>query len=388
MFPEPTETLLIGCLIESSWTPKSKSNTLKPKTNSPTYWPRDISHVRNGIICCVCQISAISVLQFVLKRWQKDYNKIQEKSDSQRNRDQWWAILQGRPRTYHPRRQKARAREPMEIKIPGVRKLREDRTEQPVMGSDPKTAFDYYHEQSTESSFSARYSKWDDNQAWSSQEWKSDTSMCDRTGQPVVTSWGKTRESQSSFFHEKTQHDGTALSIVNELTPRDRTGQPVVIPQRGARPQQLIIGNDETKLELSVKSRSFLNRVDDQVRKRQKRFSMNATENEEKHSMIWWMFLSVTFESAVFMEKNYLDNWHSITNTKDLTLKQMFDISSGLVSEQDEISGLETLGWKIIHGNTCLWLVKKESSIFNAQRSTSFRILYCVLGRSIRIRVR
>ena len=35
--------------------------------------------------------------------------------------------------------------------------------------------------------------------------------------------------------------------------------------------------------------------------------------------------------------KNYLDNWHSIKNTKDLTMKQMFDISAKLVSEQDEI---------------------------------------------------
>ena len=61
-----------------------------------------------------------------------------------------------------------------------------DRPGRPVVGSDPKTASDYYHEQSFESSFSARYSKWDDNQAWSSQEWKTDTSMCDRTGQPVV----------------------------------------------------------------------------------------------------------------------------------------------------------------------------------------------------------
>ena len=32
MFPEPTELLLIGCLIESIWTPRSKSNTLTPKT--------------------------------------------------------------------------------------------------------------------------------------------------------------------------------------------------------------------------------------------------------------------------------------------------------------------------------------------------------------------
>ena len=176
---------------------------------------------------------------------------------------------------------------------------REDRPGQPVVGSDPKTASDYHHEQFIESSFSARYSKWDDNQAWSSQEWKTDTSMCDRSVQPVV------------------------------------------IPERGARPQQFIIGNDETELELSVESRSFLNRVNGQVRQRQKRSSMNVTEDGEKHSMIWGMFMSVTMESTVFMGKNYLDNRHSIANTKDLTLKQMFDISTRLVSEQDEISGFE-----------------------------------------------
>ena len=49
-------------------------------------------------------------------------------------------------------------------------------------------------------------------------------------------------------------------------------------------------------------------------------------------------------ESAVFMGKNHQNNCHSITNTKDLTLKQTFDISARLVSEQDEISGLETIG--------------------------------------------
>ena len=77
-----------------------------------------------------------------------------------------------------------------------------------------------------------------------------------------------------------------------------------------------------------------------------KRSSMNVTENDEKHSVIWGMFMSVTLESALFMGKNYLDNCHSITNTKDLTLKQMFDISARLVSEQDEISGVETIDWE------------------------------------------
>ena len=55
--------------------------------------------------------------------------------------------------------------------------------------------------------------------------------------------------------------------------------------------------------------------------------------------------MAVTMESAVFMRKNYQINCHSIVNTADLTLKQMFDISTKLVSEQDEISGMETIGW-------------------------------------------
>ena len=77
--------------------------------------------------------------------------------------------------------------------------------------------------------------------------------------------------------------------------------------------------------------------------------------------------MSVTLESAVLMEKNYLDNCHSIKNTKDLTLKQMFDISARLVSEQDEISGLETIGWEN-HSWTYLSLIGEERFI-NLQRT-------------------
>ena len=130
--------------------------------------------------------------------------------------------------------------------------------------------------------------------------------MDDRTETPVVASWARTHEFQSSFSHEKTKH-----VILEEEETHDRTGTPVVCPQRGARPQQFIIGDDETEFELSLGSRSFLDRVNDQVRKRQKRSSMNVTEDGEKHSVIWGMFMSVTLESAVFMGKNYLNNWHS-----------------------------------------------------------------------------
>ena len=57
--------------------------------------------------------------------------------------------------------------------------------------------------------------------------------------------------------------------------------------------------------------------------------------------------MSSTLEASVFTVKNYLDNWHSIKNTEDLTMKQMFDISEKLISEQsDEIYGVKTINWE------------------------------------------
>ena len=51
----------------------------------------------------------------------------------------------------------------------------EERRRRPDEGSDRNTAFDYYyHEQFMKSFSSASYSKWDDDRAWSSQEWKTD----------------------------------------------------------------------------------------------------------------------------------------------------------------------------------------------------------------------
>ena len=127
-----------------------------------------------------------------------------------------------------------------------------------------------------------------------------------------------------------------------------------------------IIGSDEAELELSVESRSFVNRVNDQVQKRQKRFS-NVAEDGEERSMIWRMFMAVTMESAVFMGENFENNRNSIVNATDLTLKQMFDISAKLVREQDEITGLETIGWEK-HSWKYLSLIGDER-IINLQRT-------------------
>ena len=134
-----------------------------------------------------------------------------------------------------------------------------------------------HHKQFVESSYSARCSGCDDDKARPSQEWKADELMDDRKVTTVVCSWARTHEFQSRFSRE---HKHVIIEEQEEEM-HDRTVTPVVCPQRGARPQQFIIGDDETELELSLGSRSFLDRVNDQVRKRQKRSSMNVTENDE-----------------------------------------------------------------------------------------------------------
>ena len=153
----------------------------------------------------------------------------------------------------------------------------------------------------------------------------------------------------------------------NGVSLRDTSGRPDNInSQEVARPQNFVMGNDETELELSVDSGSFVNRVNDQVRKRQKRIS-NVTGDEEEHSMIWGMFMAVTMESATFMGKNFQNNRNSIVNTTDLTLKQMFDISAKLVSQQEEITGLETIGGEN-HSWKYMSLIGDER-IINLQRT-------------------
>ena len=242
---------------------------------------------------------------------------------------------------------------------------KEEGSGRPDIGIDRKKAFDhYYHEQYMESLSSASYSKWDDDHVWSSQEWKIGSEMYERSGRCDEASWWATRETQFGFSHEETHHDGTAQPVVSEVIPRERPGRPDVDSQ-GWTWKQFVIGNDEAELELSVESRSFVNRVNDQVQKNRNEFQM--LQKMERNILWFGMFMTVTVESAVFMGKNYLNKCQSIANTTDLTLKQMFDISTRLVSEQDEISGLETIGWEN-HWWKYLSLIGDER-VINLQRT-------------------
>ena len=88
----------------------------------------------------------------------------------------------------------------------------------------------------------------------------------------------------------------------------------------------------------------FVNKVQDQVRKRQKRMS-NVADPGEEHSIIWGMFTVATMNAATFMGEDFSTIQNFIMNSEDLTLKQMFDITAKLVSEQDEINNLDKIHW-------------------------------------------
>ena len=242
------------------------------KNNLPTCWPREISHVTNGIIFCVCSILVISVVQFVLKEWQQERKKIQGKKESQRSRGQWWASLQGLPQLCHLRRQKALGRIAMKVRAPGYASCRKnDRTEQPVVDC---------HKQFIESTYSASYSRWDDDKAWSSQEWKADKSMDDRSGQPVVTSWAKTHESQSSFSHEKTQH--VILKRKNLMIER---GNPLCTLKEKQGPA-IHHWRRRNRIRIVIGIQIILEQGEWSSPEKTKRSSMKHTENDEKHSVI------------------------------------------------------------------------------------------------------
>ena len=150
--------------------------------------------------------------------------------------------------------------------------------------------------------YSSNYSEWNADKNWSSHEWKSDELMEVRTGRPVY-------EQPPDLFSEHTD------KFIVEDNDMD--------------------SDTDAESDMSLLSRSFLHRVTDRVRKIQDQSSNDATQDIDKRSMIWRLFMSSTLEASVFVGKNFSENLQSIKKKgKDLTFKQMFDIPEKLISEQ------------------------------------------------------
>ena len=120
------------------------------------------------------------------------------------------------------------------------------------------------------------YSKSDYVRAWSSQEWKSEVTGHDRSGSPDKTS--RSTVQQVRPHHGETLLDGDAQSVRYGGTLRDRSGQLDNFNfQEVADSANFVMGSDAAE---------FVNKVKDQVQKRQKRMSNVAGPGGE-HSIIW-----------------------------------------------------------------------------------------------------
>ena len=154
---------------------------------------------------------------------------------------------------------------------------------------------------------------------------------------------------------------------VRKLRSTIRTGRRVVCPQGGA--HQFVIEDDETESELSLGSRSFLHRVSDQVRKRQKQSSIDATGDSEEHSVIWGMFMSSTLQASVFIGKNYSD----IGIPSKIEMISQWDrcltyLRNWCPNNQVRSMEWKTINWEnTLHGSICLWLVMKQ--VISLQRT-------------------
>ena len=80
-----------------------------------------------------------------------------------------------------------------------------DGTGQPAVGRDLSHEPVHHHKQFVESLYSARYSGWDNDKAWSSQEWRADELMDDRTGDIRCRLLGKDTRVPIKFLSSEDQ---------------------------------------------------------------------------------------------------------------------------------------------------------------------------------------
>ena len=117
---------------------------------------------------------------------------------------------------------------------------------------------------------SSGYSKEDHGQSWSSQEWKSGAAAHDRSGKPEKTSWDAMQ--QVLPHHEEPLLDGNVHSVRYGEMIHDGSVKPESVNyQEEAEFETFVMGNDAAE---------FVNKVNDQVRKRQKRMSNVADSGE------------------------------------------------------------------------------------------------------------
>ena len=161
MFPVLTELLLIGCSIELIWTPKIQIKYIDTKNQLADILTKGNFHFSST----VCSDT-------LAKRSQQDSGeeRVTAKSRPMMNLVARTPSHVSSSTSVSPGKKSYGSQDPWK----SVAK-KEERSGRLDKGTDLFEASDhYFHEQFMESFSSASYSKWDDDRAWSSQEWKTE----------------------------------------------------------------------------------------------------------------------------------------------------------------------------------------------------------------------
>ena len=230
MFPEITE--LIGDSIEWIWIPRTKSNTVTPKTPTRKHADQGKFHTWMTTNCS----------EVMSKRTQQDSEKkgVMTKSKPMMN-----SVSPCSERTLYVLASTA-------SESPGKtwhesQLLLSSRTEQ--------------HQRTwrlVEDAYSSSYSEWTVELYWSSQEWKSDELMEVWTGRLVYE-----------------QPPGEFTEYTDKFIVDDDDMNPDTVAES----------------DMSSISRSFFHRVNDRSRKIQDQFSKDPAQDSNKHFSMWRMFV-------------------------------------------------------------------------------------------------
>ena len=169
MFPEPTELLLIGCLMESIWTPRSKSNTLTSRTNSQTSWQKGNfkRDVWNHLLCLfnISHFSSIRSVKAMSKiTWEgAGEERVTAKSKPMMNLFSRYSARD--PNVLASTASESPGKTKSESQVPlSSLNVQETSTGRLVDAS------------------SSNYSRWNIDDKWSSQKWKSGEMLGAKTG--------------------------------------------------------------------------------------------------------------------------------------------------------------------------------------------------------------
>ena len=175
----------------------------------------------------------------------------------------------------------------------------------------------------------AVYSKLDYDRSWSAQEWKNEVTAYDRSGKPDKTSWNAMQQVRP--HHGDTLLDGNAQSVRYGGRLHDSAHS-----QEVADSEIFVMGNDAAE---------FVNKVKDQVRKRQKIMS-NVADSGEEHSIIWGMFIDDEFGDIHGKEFHGYSKFHHEFQTSHFEANVRHPIKISGRTRRDQQCGQDSLGKK------------------------------------------